>query len=224
MTSVSAVIPVYNGERFLGEAIESVLAQSAPPAELIVVDDGSTDGSADLAGMYPGVRVHRLAHAGVSAARNAGGALSKGNCIAFLDADDFWHPRKLELQSSALERSPDAGIAWCRHTYRFEGPIPEWFRGPRDGGPAEGHLLTASLIRRSTWDLVGEFDTGLTHGEDGDWRARAIHLGVKMTYMDEPLMTYRIHDRNASGDAAGVREGILRAMRSSLRRNQAAKP
>lgn len=215
---VSVVIPAYNAEQFLGEAIESALGQTSPPAEVIVVDDGSTDCTAEVSGRFAQVRILSGPHAGVSVARNRGVAAAEGEAIAFLDADDTWDPRKLEMQVSALEGNPGAGIAWCQHRCVFEGAVPAWFRGPRDGSPAQGHLLIPSLIRRSTWLLVGEFDPTLTHGEDGDWLARAVHLGVPTVAVDQTLMNYRIHDRNASGDAEAVQQGILQTLRASIRR------
>ena len=235
---ISVVIPVFNGARYLAEAIESALAQTFPVHELIVVDDGSSDESAQVAerltqGFHHGdtettevseslgatpLTVLRQAHAGVSSARNAGVAHTTGDYLAFLDADDTWEPSKLARQLATLRDAPAAGLVLCAHNYRFEGPIPAWFHGPRDGSPGAAQLMVSSLIRRATWERVGPFSTGMTHGEDGDWLMRALDMGVQSVAIDEPLWTYRIHESNASGQAAGVRDGLLRALRASVHR------
>ncbi len=215
---VSVVIPVFNGARFLGEAVESAVGQTAPPAEVIVVDDGSSDGSADLARRIPGVTVLVRAHAGVSAARNAGVAAASGTHFAFLDADDVWAPRKLERQLALLGAEREAGVIMARQNYRFEGPVPPWFRGPADGGSEPGYLPSCWLMPRTTWDRVGPFDETMTHSEDTDWLARASDAEIQIAMVDEVLVTHRIHDRNASGMAEAVRGGVLTALRASLQR------
>jgi glycosyltransferase involved in cell wall biosynthesis len=220
MADVSVIIPAFNAERFLAEAIRTALGQTLRPAEVIVVDDGSTDSTAAIAGQFSGVRLCRHEHSGVSVARNTGAKASTGAYLAFLDADDLWHAEKLELQSAVLDEDAQTDIAACRHTYVIEEPVPTWFRGPRDGSVAPGYLLIPSLIRRTAWDLVGEFDSTLSHGEDGDWLFRALDLGIKVRVVDQPLMMYRIHGANASSAGAAVREGILRTLRASVQRKR----
>ena len=116
--TVSVLIPCYNRERSLGEAVQSALAQSRPPAEVVVVDDGSTDGSAAVAERLnrpgtPPVRVIRQANAGAAAARNRGLAECRGEWVAFLDSDDVWAPDKLERQLAAADAAPDADLVFC---------------------------------------------------------------------------------------------------------------
>jgi glycosyltransferase involved in cell wall biosynthesis len=216
---ISVVIPVYNGERFLAEAIESALGQTVPPAEVVVVDDGSTDESAKVVAGILGVTLISTPHQGVSAARNAGAAHSSGELLAFLDADDVWARNKLAVQRSALEGAPGAALVLCGHDYRFEGPVPDWFRGPHEGAAA-GHLMIGALIRRDAWIRIGPFATGMHHGEDGDWLIRARDMGIPMTAVDDVLWTYRIHNANSSWQAEGVREGLMRALRASVHRKR----
>ena len=121
---ISCVIPCYNGERFLGAALDSVIAQTLPPAEIIVVDDGSTDGStADVAANY-GSRVTYLRqdNAGPAAARNRGLACARGDFVAFLDADDLWHQDKLARQAVRFEARPelDISVTHLRAFWEFE--------------------------------------------------------------------------------------------------------
>ena len=106
---ISVVIPVFNGERFLAEAIESVAAQTLPPEEIIIVDDGSTDASPAIAGSFSKVRLIRQPNTGGAAARNAGIGAARSDLVAFLDQDDLWAPRKLELQAAHVTASPELG-------------------------------------------------------------------------------------------------------------------
>jgi glycosyltransferase involved in cell wall biosynthesis len=214
------VIPAYNAERFLAEALESVFAQTAPVAEVIVVDDGSTDATPEIASAYPAVRLLRRPHAGVSEARNAGVSESSGDFIAFLDADDIWLPERLERQMELAAGDPAAGVIMARQTYRFEGTPPAWFRGPTDGRSEAGYVPSNWLMRRATWERVGPFKAGMTHSEDTDWLSRASDLGVRVATVEEVLVIHRIHDRNASGLAAEVKVGIFEALRASVQRKR----
>ncbi|MBK7724458.1 MAG: glycosyltransferase family 2 protein [Dehalococcoidia bacterium] len=220
--TVSVVIPAYNAARFLAEAIESVLAQTVAPAEVIVVDDGSTDQTGRIAMGFSEVRLISLAHSGVSVARNHGVGAATGSFIAFLDADDTWRPDKLDRQLSLARSSPEVGVVMARQAYRFEGLVPAWFRGPTDGSSEPGYMPSNWLVRRRSWEVVGGFDERMSHSEDTDWLARAVDLGVAVAMVDEPLVTHRIHDSNASGLPREVRQGVLRALRDSVHRKQGA--
>src|SRR5438034_9298591 len=114
MNTVSVIIPTYNYARYLAAAIESALAQTYAPLEIIVVDDGSTDDTLRILGAYGNrLRVLRQANQGAGAARNAGIAAARGEYVAFLDSDDLWHPRKLELQLARFASDPDLGLVHC---------------------------------------------------------------------------------------------------------------
>ena len=212
---VSVAMPVFNGERFLAQAIESVLAQTWSPVETIVVDDGSTDRSADIARGYP-VTYVRQEHSCVAAARNRGVAAAQGELVSFLDHDDVWLPRKLELQVEALARNPSAGICMCR----FE----TWVDGSPDRGASysTGQLGTL-LVRREVFDDVGRFDTSYPAGDDTDWFLRTKDLGVEFVTLDEPLQRYRLHDASmsASRDPRERSRLRLRLLHASIRRKRA---
>jgi glycosyltransferase involved in cell wall biosynthesis len=220
LSTVSVVIPAFNAERFLADALHSVFSQKAPAHEVVVVDDGSTDRTAAVATEFPLVRLLSIPHSGVSTARNFGVASTIGEFIAFLDADDTWDPLRLELQLELAQREPAVGIVMAQQTYRFEGPIPSWFRGPVDGRSEAGFMPSNWLVRRSAWEFVGEFDREMTHSEDTDWLARASDLGVQVGVVEVPLVVHRIHDSNASGMAGPVRERVLHALGQSVRRKQ----
>jgi len=224
---VSVVIPVFNGERFLAEAIESVLAQTWSPVETIVVDDGSTDHSADIARGYPVTYIEQE-HSCVAAARNRGVARAQGALVSFLDHDDVWLPRKLELQVEALARNPSAGICMCRfETFMEPGAdVPDWLVqrwAPDCGASYSTGQLGTLLVSRGVFGEVGLFDTSYSSGDDTDWFLRTKDLGVEVVTLDETLQRYRIHDASisASRDPRERQRLRLRLLQASIRRKRA---
>ncbi|MEX0783302.1 MAG: glycosyltransferase family A protein [Dehalococcoidia bacterium] len=218
--AVSVVIPVYNGERFLGEALDSVARQTVQPDEVIVVDDGSTDSTPTILAAQPGHRVVTTTNRGPAAARNTGVAASSGDLVAFLDADDWWLPQKLEVQLGLFEGAPSAGLALCHLMFHFESSVPGWMSriDPAIAHPA--FIPSAWLMRRQAWELVGPFNESLRTAEDVDWMARARDLGVEFAVADEMLFHRRIHDANLTGEA--ITQTLLGVLRESLGRKRAA--
>lgn len=213
MEGVSAIIPVRNGERYLGEAIESVLGQRPAPLELIVVDDGSSDGSGDVArGFGEAVIVVSQPPAGVGGALNAGLERARGELIGFLDADDLWTAGKLELQVASLEREPGAdyviGAAEQFHSPDLEPEQRARIRNPT--GRARGQVRGAMLARASCFERIGGFDERRLLGEFIDWIARADEAGLRRLVGDEIVLRRRLHDahmtmrREAFADYAKV--------------------
>jgi glycosyltransferase involved in cell wall biosynthesis len=212
--TVSAVIPVHNGENFLAEAVESVLAQTRPVLEVVVVDDGSTDGTAAIAQGFGGcVRHVPQPQGGVSAARNRGAREARGDLIAFLDHDDAWLAHKLELQVAALRAEP-ATMAMCAlQPVTEEGRDLEVKRLGPSAALAEGMLLfdgtpivscsSTGVIDRLRFISMGGFDERLSTSADWDLLLR-VALEGSVAYVDEPLVRYRVHDRNMSRDIAAT--------------------
>jgi glycosyltransferase involved in cell wall biosynthesis len=219
---VSLIIPAYNGAKYLREALESAVGQTYSNMEVIVVDDGSTDDSAEIAESFVGVRVLRQPNAGVAAARNRAIETAEGDYLAFLDQDDIHHPAKTERQFAALKEHPEAGLALCQQHYLIQGEPPKWFRGPLDGSPVNGFVPSCWLVRRETFEKVGPFDQAFTNGPDYDWLARAKDMGTIWITVPEALVTYRIHGANESGNAHIVRQEMLRFLRGSLQRRRGA--
>lgn len=222
---VSVVTPVFNGELFLAEAIESVLAQTYRPLELIIVDDGSTDGSAAIARSFQGVRLIEQEHAGPGAARNRGVAASAGELLAFLDADDLMPPDKLELQAGYLSTHPEVGCVLGRQELITEGwsdPPPPAFAPPMspDLHPElleRGSLQPLSLMaRRSLFDKVGEFSTEF--GEDLDWLARVWGSGARVEILDAVVVCRRVHDANLTHATRASRLAMFRALKEHAAR------
>ena len=178
---VSCIIPVFNGERYLREAIDSVLAQTHRSLEIIIVDDGSADGTRAVVANY-GDQVLYLwqSNAGPAAARNLGLSVATGEFVAFLDADDLWHAEKLELQMARFAARPELDFCvahvqnfWIAELHDEE----ERFRNNRVTKALPGYVTGTLLARRRVFDTTGVFDAKLGHGDSTDWFLRAGEIG-----------------------------------------------
>lgn len=222
--AVSVIIPVFNGAQYLAEAIDSALGQTRPPDEIVVVDDGSTDGSADIAlRRGPPVRLVQQANAGLSAARNRGVREATGDILAFLDADDLWIARKLERQLDVFARAPelDAVSGWMAQFASPELPEAERAQLTGDGVTSPAPFAGTLLVRRAAFDRVGEFDTRLVVGEYLDWHARAVHAGLKMETLDEIVLRRRLHGANMTRRLRDTRGDYVRLLKAKLDRERA---
>lgn len=214
---ISVVIPAYNAAAFVGEAVRSVLAQSRPADEVIVVDDGSTDDTAArLAEFGPPVRAVRQANGGVSSARNRGVREATGDLIAFLDADDVWHPRKLEMQVPALLADPALGLLGTG-TFAWPGAVPALAEPLPPARPVAltdlvvRNAFTASSVvaRAEVLRRAGEFDVRQQGTEDYDLWLRVARLAA-VANLPTPLTGYRVAtagslSKNAARMEAGMR-------------------
>jgi glycosyltransferase involved in cell wall biosynthesis len=217
------VIPVHNGGRFLGEALASVRAQTWRPLEIIVVDDGSTDDSVEVAARWAEVVLLRQKRRGASAARNAGIARASGAFVALLDADDVWTPDKLRVQIEHLEAHPEIGyVAALMQNFLEPGtPRPSWLSERKLSEPQPG-ALSNLVARAETLRGVGPFDTG--EAGDLDWSLRAQAAGVAGAVLPAVLTRRRIHDANVSHDPGDLRAITLRALRAAIARRRTAGP
>ena len=199
---ISCVIPVYNGERFLAEALDSALGQSRPPDEVIVVDDGSTDATPEVIAHYAGrVTYLRQDNAGHAAARNRGVAASRGDLVAFLDADDLWHPEKLAKQAARFETNADLDVSttlirnfWVPELRYEQEALGDHYL-TRD---LPGYMPSAVAVRRNAFDRFGLFDGGLRHKALIAWLAHATRGGGALECVPEVLAFRRIHEFNMS--------------------------
>jgi glycosyltransferase involved in cell wall biosynthesis len=218
---ISVIIPAYNAVAYIERAIQSVLAQTRPAEEIIIINDGSTDNTAKVLQRYEGqIRIIHQSNAGVSAARNAGIRAATGDWIAFLDADDEWLPEKLQLQSELLIRHPT--LCWVTGNFLFcrcrqnhlqspalsEKQIPDFKRrmGETDyfdsyfqacQRDAAGNTNTM-LVRKDKLLEAGLFPEGQTRIEDDDLWLRLAYLDLKVGYVSEPVAVYHTEVTNSA--------------------------
>lgn len=209
---VSVIIPTFNRAKLCARAIRSALAQTYSPLEVIVVDDGSTDGTAEaIAGEFgDSIVLVRQPNGGVSAARNAGLARARGQYLAFLDSDDLWERDKVTHQVDWLEQNPDFGMILCNIAVRGvdganAGVIDRRPRLPRDGAILGDVIRNPSLvpstvlIRRRVYEQLGGFDPELRTAEDLDFHMR-VASAFQIGLLREPLVTI------TQGDTSGLSE------------------
>ena len=218
MLTISVVIPTYNRAREVGAAIESALAQTRPALEIIVVDDGSTDETPDVLARYgQRIRVVRQVNQGVSAARNAGIAAARGDLVAFLDSDDVWLPRKLELQAARIEADPGLGLVHCGVDFAgtgirldgMEGSVAlEILRLERSVIVAHG---SGVLVPRRVAEEVGGFDVRMRVSEDWDFCYR-VAARYRIGFVAEVLVLHARHATGLQNDIAGMEQGMLLAL------------
>jgi len=219
---ISVIIPCYNQSHFLSEAIESVFAQTSSHCEVIVVDDGSVDDSGLIAQSFPEVRYIRQANQGVAAARNHAIEVARGEFFAFLDQDDLWTPEKLRLQIGHLRSHPELGYTLTQQKF-FLNPgaaLPSWFRKELFDSVHTGWVLGTLVVRRTTFEQVGNFATGYSAANDSDWFFRARAAAIPMAVVPELLLLKRIHEANESSRAKEVLSELRKVVKSSLDRQR----
>lgn len=220
---ISVVIPCYNCERYLGEAVKCALDQGHTPLEVIVVDDGSTDRSAEVArGFGDAVRLVSQSNSGISAARNRGVAEAGGEFLAFLDADDLWPAGKLERQLAVLAADPAVGIV-AGHARQFASPdlAPDVRATLKvDESVMPARLPGALLMRREVFDRVGEFSKRYTSAECIDWFMRADELSVRTVVLPDIVLERRIHGANHGILRRDARADYVRVLKAALDRRR----
>ena len=203
--SFAVVIPVYNGEFYLAETIESVLAQTLQPREIVVIDDGSPRSSASVAARYAHrIRYIARSNHGVSATRNFGVSQVTADWVSFLDQDDLWTPDHLEQQRASIARDPDAAVCYSdRRLLYAAGPESQWHLSAPVSLPSPEELPrelilrcpitpSSASVRRSTYLEVGGFDSRHDFCEDWDLWLRLQRHGAKFVRVASPTMHYRI--------------------------------
>jgi len=219
---VSAVIAVKNGEQFLASAIESILKQEYPANEIIFIDSNSTDSSADIAKSYKEIRYIRQIKQGLPDAWNVGIEAARGDLIAFLSHDDMWTPDKLHVQMNYMTEHPKIQYTIARVKFFMESgfPIPTGFRKELLEGDHIGRIPETLVVRKSLFDVIGNFNPQITSAEDLEWFARANDYKVPMAIMPELLLFKRIHDKNLTSNISQIHQNILSALRLSVERKR----
>jgi glycosyltransferase involved in cell wall biosynthesis len=217
---------VFNGARFVADAVASVRAQGWPALELIAVDDGSTDTTPEILAALaadPGNRlcVVRTENHGPATARNHALSLARGEFIAFIDADDLWPEGKLEAQMRRFAERPELEVCYGLVRVRdLDGHTgaSSWMR---DGGvPVVLPNIAGAVVRADTFERVGMFDPALVPAEDIDWMIRALEAKATVTVLNRVTLIYRHHDANLTGDRGRFKLSTLIAIRRSLARRR----
>lgn len=219
---VSVVIPVYNGESYLREAIDSVLSQTYGKIELLLVDDGSCDSSAEIASSYSDLRYIKQENKGVASARNRGIAESKGDYITFLDQDDYWSKSKLELQINYLERHSTCGFVFG-YQRLFVDPLcekPTWVEDEHLVKDIPSFLLGALCARRNLFQRVGLFNEEFVFGNDTDWFSRAKDLKIEFHMLENLVLFKRVHASNESHKRKLMQKDLFGLLRQSIERKK----
>lgn len=224
---ISVIIPAYNCARFLPQAIASARAQQGYDLELLVIDDGSTDGTRAAAQADPEVRYFYQANAGPSAARNRGLSEATGEFIAFLDADDLWPADHLDLLLPPLLENEQLAFSWGDVSVVQMAAVQE------DGSLRESvatatilevqtqlFLVGATLCRRWAFERVGGFDPEMRLAEDLDWIARARHVGASYARVPQVVLTYRKHPASLTAGKSFHELNLIGLLRRSIQRRR----
>ncbi len=221
---VSVIMPVYNCEKYLSDALNSIVSQTYNHFEIILLNDGSTDRSEEIAVRFKQrIRYHYQANSGIGAARNAGIDMGSGSFFAFLDADDVWTHEKIALQMASFRSNPDLDVVFG-HVRQFISPelpsdIKVQLKCPQE--PMPGRLPGAMLVRRESFFRVGYFSRAI--GEALDWILRAEDLGLKTKMLSDVVLHRRLHSTNSVLVNPDVRMDYVRYLKSALDRRRKEK-
>jgi glycosyltransferase involved in cell wall biosynthesis len=220
---ISVMIPAFNAAAYLAEAIDSVFAQTHRPVEVIVIDDGSDDGTDQVARSYgEAIKLVRQARGGNGAARNTAVGHARGGYYAFLDADDRFLADKLERQIYALDADPELDVVygWVREFVSPELPPEKRALVRVPAAPQPWASPNLMLIRRESFDRVGLFANNLRVGVTVDWYARASELGLKSLVLEEVVLERRLHTQNNGIRERDARVQYIQVLKASMDRRR----
>ncbi|WP_309386011.1 glycosyltransferase family 2 protein [Cerasicoccus frondis] len=223
---ISVLIPAYQAEKYLAETLASVHAQTFSPAEIIVVNDGSTDATGDIASAHGASIIHHETNLGISDAVNHGIAQCRCEWVAFLDADDLWLPEKLSRQVERLNQLGKAAEHTCVFTHLEQFISPDLSSEEKAKIVLENTILPGAikstlLMHRSVFDRVGKFDRKWRVGDFIDWYARAKELGIGEAMLPDVLARRRIHASNMSRKDHSERKDMAAILLQSIKRRRA---
>jgi glycosyltransferase involved in cell wall biosynthesis len=219
---VSVITVVKNGERYLAEAVQSVLNQTYQPDEIIVVDGQSTDQTAFIARSFTQVRYILQPDQGLANARNLGIDAAQGTFIAFLDHDDLWTTGKLETQMEFMAERPDLLYTTIRMRFAVEPGAPVRSKREQEmlANPRDGSTPSALVARRAAFEVIGRFNPDYSIGCDADWFTRARDQNVPTAVLPQVLLYKRLHQKNLSVNAAVNRQEMFLIASESIRRQR----
>ena len=208
---VTVIVPAFNAGPFVAQALAAIVGQDYAPIELVVVDDGSSDDTAEVVARFPTVRYLHQENAGPSAARNAGIAASTGELITFCDADDVYRAGKVSAQVRYLQEHGDVDCVMVHH-HTFVEPgtePPDWMAKDDEG-------VQSPMIRRSVLAAVGGYDPAYRMAETMEWLGRMKGAGLRVDVLDDVLVERRLHGSNLSYDRKDLQRGLLTSLHARL--------
>ena len=217
---ISVIIPAYNAEAFISEAIQSILQQSYEPLEIIVVDDGSTDETAQIATKFHNIRYFYQENSGPATARNTGLKIAKGEIITFLDADDLWSQNKLQLQQAYLAENLSVEVVIGHTQFMQLTLVNHQHKFAEIAEPRIFLNLGSALFRKSVFDKVGLFDRNLRYSEDVDWFNLARESSISILTHQEVVLFYRQHQHNMTRNKVANDLNVLKVLKKSLDRRR----
>lgn len=224
---VSVIIPVFNC-RYISDALHSVMKQTYPFMEIIVVDDGSTDDTPEILARHEHIMRLRTENRGVAAARNQGLKACHGDLLSFLDADDLWSREKTANQVAFLAKHPDVDAVYGRFRNFFEegADLPAWIDREKFLAPATGTLISPGtiMVRKRVLPMIGWFNETLKIGEDLDWFARFGNRRIRVFFDDHTVMRRRLHGGNISFSRDRGSRDLLKVFKAAIDRNKDQEP
>jgi glycosyltransferase involved in cell wall biosynthesis len=220
---ISVIVPAYNAEKYLHETLDSIFSQDYESQEVIVVDDGSTDGTAAIAKSYPKVRYVWQHNQGDAGAWNTGLSHATGELISFLDSDDLWLPGKSSRQAEFLAGHAECGcvIGGMRNFLQPDAVQPFWVTDQMLSQDCKAYSLGALLAHRWVFQQVGDFDQALDFGADLDWFVRLVESGIAFGALSDVLLRRRIHAGNRSANNVFKGQDRVRMLKRSIDRKRA---
>jgi glycosyltransferase involved in cell wall biosynthesis len=219
---ISVIIPVHNGEKYLAEAIQSILDQNYESIEILVIDNASTDGTARIARKFATIRYFFLEEKGMANALNHGVHESRGALMSFLDADDMWSPNRLGLQLGAFGRHPEVDMIFG-YVEQFISPeleSPEKERLIIRTRELPGYFKGSMLIKKESFWRVGLFDKNSGNGDFIDWYMRAQEQNLQSVMLPDVLTMRRIHGNNLGYTNQNSRIEYVRVLKRALDRRR----
>lgn len=218
---ISVIMPVFNREKYIREALQSILDDAYHRKEIIVVDDGSTDNSVHIVSEFPEIKIIRQKNQGVAVARNTGIKASGGQFITYLDSDDIWMPGRIELCLDYFVKNSNTDLIMGQEILFLDHAITkpalikeEWLNQAMDAGNNG-----VTMLKKSCYDRVGLFNPVYKKGEDTEWHVRAIEAGLNIGRISSVFQWRRVHDANLSFvPGENPNSNLIQIIRESLHR------
>jgi len=221
---ISVILPVFNSESYVREAVESVLSQTYKPVQLICINDGSSDNSLAILKSFGDkiILIDSAENCGIAQSRNKGVEVASGEFVAFMDADDIWKEQKLSVQMEQFVKDPELGASFSHMKCFLSPELSEEVKRTRycPPGVLPGYISAAVLIKMSVFKKVGGFNPKWRVGEFVDWSARAKSIGVSFAIVPDVFLLRRIHGSNTGVTERPSQTDYLKIVREALERKR----